>query len=195
MSLRRAVRVVVALNRAFSRCLPPSIGNENCGRFEEIEMLHEIPRRAIDPNAVIAELEELFRGIVGDKISVQTNLDPQLGRIKIDPKTLEWVLVSLAVNALKAMLARNVAITTSNIELDCWAASELNLSPGSYIQIELRVTGNRVDAQPAIWNIVQQAHGAVSVRESGTKGVTVKTLLPRIPLEELPDGEPPGTAG
>jgi len=154
-------------------------------------MLHEIPRRAIDPNAVIAGLEELFRGIVGDKISFRTNLDPQLGWIKTDPRTLDWVLVNLAVNALKAMLARNMVITTSNIELDCWAASEMNVSPGSYIQIELRVTGSEVAGQPAIRNIVQQAHGAVSVRDGGAHGVTVTTLLPRMPVEELVEGGPP----
>ena len=143
-------------------------------------MLHEIPPRAIDPNAVIAELEKLLGGIVGDKISFRTNLDPQLGRIAADRTTLEWVLVNLAVNALKAMLARNVAITTSNMELDPEAASEMNLSPGSYVQIELSVTGSGVDAQPAIRNIVQEAHGAVSVRDTGAEGVTMTVLLPRL---------------
>jgi two-component system, cell cycle sensor histidine kinase and response regulator CckA len=84
----------------------------------EIEMPQETPTRAIDLNTVIAELEKLFRGIVGDKIFFRTNLDPQLGLVKADPGTLEWVLVNLAVNALKAMLAQNVVIATSNIELD-----------------------------------------------------------------------------
>jgi hypothetical protein len=154
------------------------------------KMLHEIPPRASDPNAVIAELEKLFRGVVGDKISIRTNLDPQLGRVTTDPTTLKWVLVNLAVNALKAMLARNVEIATSSTELDHAAASEMNVSPGSFIRIELGVTFSGVDAQPAIWNVVKEANGAVSVRDAGTEGVTVTILLPKMPAEESPDREP-----
>lgn len=145
-------------------------------------MLHEIPPRASDPNAVIAELEKLFRGVVGEKISIRTNLDPQLGRVTTDPATLKWVLVNLAVNALKAMLARNVEIATSTTELDQAAASQMNVSPGPFVRIELGVTFSGVDAQPAIWNVVQEANGAVSVRDAGTEGVTVTMLLPKLPV-------------
>jgi signal transduction histidine kinase len=155
--------------------------------FSEIEMLHEIPPRASDPNAVIAELEYLLRCVVDDKISLRTNLDPQLGRVAADPTTLRWVLVNVVVNALKAMLARNVVITTSNMELDQGAASDVNVSPGPYIRIEIGVTGSGVDAQPEICNLVQAAHGAVSVRDAEAEGVMVMILLPRMRVEELPD--------
>jgi hypothetical protein len=158
-------------------------------------MLQEIPPRAIDPNAVIAELEKIFLGMVGDKISFRTNLDPQLGRIRADPTTLEWVLVDLIVNALKAMLARNVLIATSNVELDQVAADEMNLAPGSYVQVELGVTGSGLDAQPAIRDIVQGAHGAVSVHDAGSEGVTVTILLPRMSVADLPDRKPPPSGG
>ena len=70
----------------------------------------------------------------------------------------------------------------------------MNVSPGSYIQIELGVTGSGVDAQPAIRNIVHQAPVAVSVRGAGTEGVAVTILLPQMPVEELPDREVPGGA-
>ena len=158
-------------------------------------MLQEIRPRAIDPNAVIAELEKIFHDMVGDKISFRTNLDPQLGRIRADPATLEWVLVDLVVNALKAMLARNVVIATSNVELDKGAAGEMNLSPGSYVQVELGVMGSGIDAQPAIRDIVQGARGSVSVRDAGIEGVTVTILLPRMSIADLPDRKPPGFRG
>jgi signal transduction histidine kinase len=161
----------------------------------QIEMLHKIPPRASDPNAVIADLEKLLRGVVGEKVSFRANLDPQLGHVASDPTTLGWVLVNLTVNALKAMLARNVVITTSNVELDPGAASDVNLSPGSYIRIELDVSGNGVDDQPAIWNLVQEARGAVAVRDAGAEGVMVTVLLPRMPVVESPDHERPGGAG
>jgi hypothetical protein len=150
-------------------------------------MLHEIPPRTSDPNAVIAELEGLLRDVVGDKISFRTDLDPQPGRVTTDPATLGWVLLNLAVNALKAMLARSVVIATSNTNLDQRAASEMNLSPGCYVRIDLGVTGSGVDDQPAIWNLIQEAKGAVSVRAAGAEGINVTILLPRMPLEELPD--------
>ena len=148
-------------------------------------MLHGIPPRVSDPNAVVAELEKLLGGVVGHKISFQTNLDAQLGRVSTDPTTLGWVLVNMAVNALKAMLARNVVITTANLELDPAVAGEMKVSPGSYVRIELGVTGSGVDAQPVIWNLVQEAHGAVSVRDAGAEGITITVLLPRM-REDLP---------
>jgi signal transduction histidine kinase len=152
-------------------------------------MLHGIPPRVSDPNAVVAELEKLLGGVVGHKISFRTNLDPQLGRVATDPTTLGWVLVNLTVNALKAMLARNVVITTSKLELEPADASEMKVSPGSYIRIELGVTGSGIDPQPAIWNLVQEAHGAVSVRDAGLEGVRMTVLLPRL-REELPADHP-----
>lgn len=163
--------------------------------LSEIKVLHETPPRMIDPNAVIAEFEKLFRSNVGDKVSLRTNLDPQLGRIKADPRTIEWVLLNLAVNAFKAMLVRNVVIATSNVELDQETACEMNLSAGSYIRVELGVTGSGVDAQPAIRNILQQAHGGVSVRDAATQGVTITILLPRMSVEEMPSRKPAGAAG
>ena len=70
----------------------------------------------------------------------------------------------------------------------------MNVSPGSYIQMELGVTGSGVDAQPAIRNIVQQARGAVSVRGAGTEGVAVTILLPQMSVYELTDREALGGA-
>jgi hypothetical protein len=68
----------------------------------------------------------------------------------------------------------------------------MNLSPGPYIQVDLSVAGGGFDTHPAIRNIVQEARGAVSVRDAGTEGVTARILLPRISVEELPDRKPPG---
>jgi signal transduction histidine kinase len=155
-------------------------------------MLHEIPPRASDPNAVVAELEKVLGGVVGDTITFRTNLGPRLGRVTIDPTALGWVLMNLVVHALKAMLARKVVITTSNLELDPAVASGMNVSPGSYVRIELGVTGSGVDAQPAIWNLVQDAHGAVSVRDTGAEGVTMTVLIPKLQVGESPDHEPSG---
>ena len=157
-------------------------------------MLRGIPPRVSDPNTVVAELEKLLGGVVGHKISFRTNLDAELGRVSTDPTTLGWVLVNLTVNALKAMLARNVVITTSNLELDPAVASGMNVSPGPYVRIELGVKGSGVNAQPAIWNLIQDVNGAVSVRDTGAEGVTMTVLLPRMPVVESPDHERPGGA-
>jgi hypothetical protein len=83
-------------------------------------------------------------------------------------------------------------IATSNIELDQGAAGEMDLSPGPYIQVDLGVTRSGFDAHPEIRNIVQEARGAVSVRDAGVEGVMARILLPRISVEELPDREPLG---
>jgi hypothetical protein len=70
----------------------------------------------------------------------------------------------------------------------------MNVSPGSYIRIELGVTGSAVDAQPAIRNIVEQAPGCRIRTRCRNGGLRVTILLPQMPVEELPDREAPGGA-
>ncbi len=58
---------------------------------------------SIDLNLAVNETRKMLKRMVGDDIIVTTSLEPDLGRILIDPGCLVQVLMNLSVNARDAM--------------------------------------------------------------------------------------------
>ncbi len=59
--------------------------------------------KVICPNDVLQSAQRMFARLVGERVDVITDLDPDIGCIKIDPGQLEQALLNLAVNARDAM--------------------------------------------------------------------------------------------
>src|SRR5207253_4785119 len=59
--------------------------------------------RVIDLNALVRGIEELMRRTLGEQIALEFALDPNLPAVRVDPGTMEQVLLNLAVNARDAM--------------------------------------------------------------------------------------------
>ena len=55
---------------------------------------------------VVAEVSQLLKRLLGEKIQFKVNHDRELGAVRADPQQLEQVIVNLAVNARDAMQAR-----------------------------------------------------------------------------------------
>jgi CheY-like chemotaxis protein len=161
----------------------------NCGRLVDwlrpreqlrwkVRMSNDSPPKSVDLNAVIAEIAELLRRVVGDKLIQRISLDPHLSRIHADPALLNWAFVSLATNALGAMLAGSeLAVATANVKLDPAAARELGVLPGAYAQVEFTLTGTGMMVPATARDIIQRTQGAVSIR-STPGGVAVFILFP-----------------
>jgi two-component system cell cycle sensor histidine kinase/response regulator CckA len=136
------------------------------------------PPKTVDLNAAIAEITELLRRVVGDKLIQRISLDPHLSRVNADPALLNWAFVSLATNALSTMLAGSeLAVTTANVTLDSAAALELGVVPGAYAQVEFTLTGAGMRVPAAARDIVQRAHGAVAIHSTAGR-VVVLVLFP-----------------
>jgi len=141
-------------------------------------MSNDGPSNTLDLNAVIAEIGDLLRRVVGDKLIQRISLDSHLSRIQADPALLNWAFVSLATNALAAMLAGSeLAVATANVTLDRAAARELSVPPGAYAQVEFTLTGTGMRVPATVRDIIQSAQGAVSIR-STARGVVVLVLFP-----------------
>jgi len=97
----------------------------------KVRMSNDTPLRTLDLNALIAEIGDLLRRVAGDKLIIQRiSLDPHLSRIQADPALINWAFVSLATNALGAMLAGSeLAVATTNVTLDRDGAGNWAFSP------------------------------------------------------------------
>ncbi len=134
----------------------------------------------VDLNSVLAGIAARIRPIVGDKFVLATRLDPNLERIKGDPKQIDWLFANLAADACDGMPGGGeLLITTANVQLNPGSAREMNLPPGEYVQVELSVTSGRLEAGPVVRNIIQRIQGAVAVKGTSGSGVAVDVLLPR----------------
>lgn len=154
-------------------------------------------------NATIVEVAKLIHLIGGDKAVPRLILDPGLSRIQVDPRLVDWILAGLATRALGAMGEGNeLVISTADREIGPAAAREMDISPGTYVQVDFTLAGaelrrsprgrlagiNMTEVPSAVRQIVQRYQGAVSSRNDG-ESATVAVLFPRM-TEPTPADRP-----
>jgi PAS domain S-box-containing protein len=100
-----------------------------------------------DINALIRQLEKLLRGLLGAPIELVSTLAADLAPVKVDPGSIEQILVNLAVNAKEAMpRGGRVTILTSNVNLDPAHVEALGpMPPGRYVMLSIGDTGEGMD--------------------------------------------------
>ena len=149
--------------------------------------------RPIDPNDLVAQMTELLRHSLGDRITVETVLGRGVGNVAADAGQLETALLNLAINARDAMSqAGQLTIETANAMLD-----------EQYVMIAVSDTGTGMPPEVAarafepffttkelgqgtglglsqVAGFAQQSGGHVRISSEPGKGTTVRLYLPRI---------------
>ena len=75
--------------------------------------------KVVSVNAVVADLEDLLRRTLGEGISIETSLSPDLWLTEIDTDELENAILNLAINARDAMPSGGrLTLTTANTRLE-----------------------------------------------------------------------------
>jgi PAS domain S-box-containing protein len=161
--------------------------------------------RPVSANAVVTDVEKMLRRLIGEDISLTTNLDADLGMINADPGQLEQVLINLAVNARDAMPGGGaLTITTDNADLfDEHGGRHLGAAAGKYIMIAVTDTGTGMTKEvqqrlfepfyttkgvgkgtglglATVYGIVKQSGGDIYVYSELEHGTTFKVYFPRL---------------
>jgi len=153
---------------------------------------------------VLAEISNLLRRLIGEKIELKMIHGRDLAAVKVDQGQFEQVIVNLAVNARDAMpKGGTLTIRTSNIaNLEPVVRGAEEMPPGDYVLIEVGDTGTGIPGadldrifEPfystkevgagtglglsTVHGIVKQADGYIFVDSVVGEGTKFSIFLPR----------------
>lgn len=157
----------------------------------------------LDLNEVLRHLEDMLSCLIGEDIELIFQLEPQLGKVSVDPSQIEQVILNLVVNARDAMpQGGRLTISTANIAIspdDDFRRYEL--APGVYTLLSVRDTGCGMSKEvmahifepfyttkakgqgtglglATVYGIVKQSGGDIQVFSEEGKGSTFEVYLP-----------------
>jgi len=156
-------------------------------------------------NGIVEDMTKIIRRLLGERVRVETALDPRIWTIRADAGQLEQVLLNLALNARDAMpKGGTLRISTRNAEVGPVTAPDAILPAGRYVVLELRDSGVGMSDETrarifepffttkdpngrsglglaTVYGIVAQSGGHVSVASRLGEGTTFTIHLPVAP--------------
>ena len=163
-------------------------------------------------NGAVDELAKMLKRLIGEHISLTTELAPGIWKVKGDFGTIEQVIMNLVINARDAMpKGGTISIRTRNAEVDevfCGVCEEAR--PGRFVCLSVRDSGVGID--PAImdrifdpffttkglgvgtglglsvvYGIVKQHEGWITMESAPEDGALFEVYLPAISIEPEED--------
>lgn len=173
--------------------------------------------RVLNMNAVVGELENMLRRLIGEDIELRTSFAQGGCWINADPGQIEQVLLNLVVNARDAMpKGGQLTITTSTREACEGPGPEIaKTSNQHYVVLSVSDTGIGMSAEvqqrlfdpffttkeqgrgtglglSTVYGIVRQSGGGISVQSESGQGTTFTVCFPKVEsgVEEQPSASP-----
>ncbi|MBA2685174.1 MAG: response regulator [Gemmatimonadaceae bacterium] len=159
----------------------------------------------LDLNAVVGEMENMLRRLLGEDIEIVTRLAPIVKSVIADASQIEQVIMNLAVNGRDAMPdGGTLTISTQTMTIDESSVHSQHIVPrGEYALIEVSDTGVGMDAtvkarlfEPffttkelgkgtglglaTVYGVVKQSAGYILVDSTPGKGTTFRVYLPAV---------------
>jgi CheY-like chemotaxis protein len=158
----------------------------------------------VDLNAIVGRLKPLLSRLLGERITIATELADELHYVLADASQLEHLIINLALNARDAMPeGGSITVSTGNVELGPdQTPAEFDLQAGAYAMVSVTDTGTGMSPEiqakifepffttkelghgtglglAAIYGTVKQLGGAIVVTSAVGKGSTFTIYLPR----------------
>lgn len=159
--------------------------------------------RPVALNTIVKNMVKMLTRVIGEDITLELHLDPDLGTVVADPVQVEQVLMNLAVNARDAMPGGgHFIIETSMIELGKeYVDQHAGVRLGPHAVLALTDTGSGISEEAreqifdpffttkelgkgtglglaTVYGIIKQHGGQIYVYSEPGKGTTFKIYLP-----------------
>jgi len=159
--------------------------------------------RAVEPKALIADLEDLVRQTLGPSIEFSAQSDDDVWWVRVDANQLESALLNLCINARDAMPGGgSLWLRARNHHQFARARTENDLQPGQYVCLSVTDSGTGMDPQTIarvfdpffttkplgqgtglglsmVYGFVRQSGGQIRVDSSLGQGTAMHLFLPR----------------
>jgi two-component system, cell cycle sensor histidine kinase and response regulator CckA len=161
--------------------------------------------KVLNLNDVLTGMEKMLQRIIGADIDLTSRPASKLSRVKVDPSSLERVIMNLVVNARDAMpQGGKLTLETGDVWLDEeYANLHLGVNPGPHVMLAVTDTGKGIDRatqarifEPffttkekgkgtglglsTVFGIVKQSGGSVWLYSEVGQGTTFKIFLPSV---------------
>jgi PAS domain S-box-containing protein len=165
--------------------------------------------KVVELGSLVLDMQQMLKRLLGVNIELAIHIDPDLGRVRVDPGQIEQVIVNLVVNSRDAMADRGgrVSIVLRNVTFD---EENGTLRTGSYVVMEVNDNGTGMDEETrnhlfepffttkekgrgtglglsTSYGIVKQNHGEIEVRSEIGEGTSFSIYLPRIEEPSTPE--------
>jgi len=173
-----------------------------------------IKPEVLDPNRSLIDMERMLEHLVGEHISLELSLAPDVKRIRADASQIEQVIMNLVLNARDAMPdGGRLMIETANVVLDeGFCAAHADARPGAHVVLSVSDTGCGMDEQTAqrafepffttkapgrgtglglstVYGIVRQSDGLITTYSEPRRGTTFRVYLPAVEAPATVPGE------
>jgi PAS domain S-box-containing protein len=164
-----------------------------------------IAPKVLDLNEVLARMGNMLQRIVGEDVALTVTPAATLGCVRVDPGSIEQVIMNLVINARDAMPGGGqLTLETANVMLDeHYVKSHHGAKPGPHIMVSVRDTGTGMDQATVarifepffttkesgkgtglglstVFGITQQSGGTIWVYSEPGIGTTFEVYLPEV---------------
>ena len=173
----------------------------------------------LDLNVVVVDMRAMLARLIGENVTIELGLGPELAPVKADRGQVEQIVLNLAVNARDAMPdGGTLTIETANVELDdASAKTHQAVKPGPHVVLTVRDTGTGMTPQvlarlfepffttkpvgkgtglglATVHGIVTRSGGGVNVSSAVGRGTSFTVYFPRADAGERVVELPPPAA-
>ncbi|WP_342110178.1 response regulator [Methylobacterium sp. SI9] len=167
-------------------------------RLLSFSRAHDLQARAVDVNALIVGMSDLFGRSLGGLVTVRTDLGADLPAVQVDPEQLELAVLNLCINARDAM-PEGGTITVATRRMDITGDPEI--ADGAYLGVSVTDEGTGIPEEilrrvcepffttkavgqgtglglAMVFGLAQQSKGRLAIDSTVGRGTRVELALP-----------------